>query len=100
MVAFAADFGSALLTVEEMYRADTAAMVTGIDGATLMAAAGAAITAQIRARWASRPVAVLCGPGNNGGDGFVVARLLAEVGWPVTVALLGDRTRLRGDAAL
>ena len=100
MVASATDLSSALLTVEEMYRVEAAAMATGIDGATLMEAAGAAITAQIRARWASRPVAVLCGPGNNGGDGFVVARLLAEAGWPVTVALLGDRTNLSGDAAL
>jgi NAD(P)H-hydrate epimerase len=91
---------SALLTVEEMYRADAAAMAAGIAGETLMEAAGAAITAQIRARWASRPVVILCGPGNNGGDGFVVARLLAEAGWPVTVALLGDRGRLKGDAAL
>lgn len=88
----------ALLNVDEIYRADAATIAGGISGAALMEAAGVAIAAQIRGRWASRPVVVLCGPGNNGGDGFVVARLLAEAGWPVTVALLGDRDALEGDA--
>ena len=89
-----------LLTVEEMYRADKAAMAAGIAGEFLMEAAGRSIAGQIRNRWARRPVTVLCGPGNNGGDGFVVARLLDADGWPVRLALLGDNGRLSGDAAL
>lgn len=89
---------SVLLTVDEMYRADSAATAAGISGATLMENAGRAIANAIEARWRPCPVAVLCGPGNNGGDGFVVARLLSEAGWPVRVALLGNRSKLKGDA--
>jgi len=89
-----------ILSVDQMYRADAAAMASGISGETLMENAGRAIADAIRLRWSPRPVAVLCGPGNNGGDGFVVARLLAESGWDVSVALLEDRDRLKGDAAI
>ncbi len=90
----------ALLSVAETRRADAAAAARGVPGERLMEAAGAAVAREIRARWPPRPTAVLCGPGNNGGDGFVVARLLAEAGWPVSVALLGERERLRGDARI
>ncbi|MBK8175832.1 MAG: NAD(P)H-hydrate dehydratase [Rhodospirillales bacterium] len=93
-------FADALLTVAEMYRADSAAVAAGVPSLALMEAAGAAIVREIRRRWRPRPVTVLCGPGNNGGDGFVAARLLAGQGWPVRLCLLGDVSTLRGDAAV
>ena len=89
-----------LLTVAEMAQADAATIAAGTPGEILMENAGAAVVREIRRRWRPRPVAVLCGPGNNGGDGFVIARLLRAQGWPVQVALLGSRGKLKGDAAI
>src|SRR6185369_12385179 len=90
----------AILTVAEMGRADAAAIAGGIAGERLMAAAGAAVAVEVQRRYAVRPVLVLCGPGNNGGDGFVAARLLQQAGWPVRLALLGRRDALKSDAAI
>jgi ADP-dependent NAD(P)H-hydrate dehydratase / NAD(P)H-hydrate epimerase len=89
----------ALLTSAQMGLADAAAIAAGISGTALMEAAGQAVAAACRSRWSKRPVIVLCGPGNNGGDGFVAARHLAAGGWPVRLALLGSREALGGDAA-
>ncbi len=89
---------SSLLHVDEMYRADASAVAAGVPSLDLMENAGIAVATAISKRWTARPIVILCGPGNNGGDGFVVARLLAADGWPVRVALLGSTDKLSGDA--
>ncbi len=93
-----------LLTPTEMARADATAIAAGTQGCELMERAGAAVAeAAVRLALpgsrATPRIAVLCGPGNNGGDGYVAARLLAGRGLSVQVFALGDRARLTGDAA-
>jgi NAD(P)H-hydrate epimerase len=83
-----------------MYRADAAAIAGGVSGLELMEVAGAAIADAVQDRWPTGDVLVLCGPGNNGGDGFVAARLLTEAGRQVRLALLGPVDKLEGDAGV
>src|SRR5271165_4620273 len=85
-----------LLTPKQMSEADRLTMEGGISGVGLMENAGRAVARAIRARFSPCRTLVLCGPGNNGGDGYVAARLLANAGWPVAVAALAPA---KGDAA-
>jgi hydroxyethylthiazole kinase-like uncharacterized protein yjeF len=89
-----------LLTNAEMAEADRRTIAAGVSGADLMENAGAAVAKVVARRHppGSR-VAVVAGPGNNGGDGFVAARHLAAAGFRVRLCLIGARDRLRGDAA-
>ncbi|MEM9316374.1 MAG: NAD(P)H-hydrate dehydratase [Pseudomonadota bacterium] len=93
-----------LLTAAQMKALEQAAIDSGeVNGLELMERAGRGVVAAILEEWpelakTSHRAVVLCGPGNNGGDGFVVARLLRERGWEVEVFLYGDREKLPPDA--
>lgn len=88
---------NSLLSVEEMARADAMAITAGISGEELMEVAGKAV-ADAALQSGFERIAVLCGPGNNGGDGFVAARYLTESGKQVRLGLLGATDSLKGDA--
>ncbi len=92
-----------LLTTPEMARADALTIKGGVPGSCLMEYAGAAVAAEaarlcLPGSRATPRIAVLCGPGNNGGDGYVAARLLAQRGFHLDVFALGDPKALQGDA--
>ena len=87
-----------LLPPEAMARADAASPALGVPGPVLMATAGRAVARAVRAWFRPCRTLVLAGPGNNGGDGYVVARLLQQDGWPVALAALGA-PRAGSDAA-
>ncbi|MBI1211563.1 MAG: NAD(P)H-hydrate dehydratase [Alphaproteobacteria bacterium] len=92
--------GHEVLSVAQMMEADRLAIASGVPSLTLMENAGRAVADEICRRWSPRPTAVLCGPGNNGGDGYVFARHLRDRGWPVTVCTYGNHASLKGDAAI
>lgn len=93
-----------LLTAAQMRAIEEAAITSGaVTGLELMERAGAGVVEAVLEEWpelAEGPhrAVVLCGPGNNGGDGFVVARMLKARGWEVEVYLYGDREKLPPDA--
>ncbi|HEX7875102.1 MAG TPA: NAD(P)H-hydrate dehydratase [Sphingobium sp.] len=82
--------GAPILTAAQMRAAEQAACATGIPEYALMERAGAAAAEFIWRAGGKRDLLVLCGPGNNGGDGFVIARLLRARGVPVRVAAIGE----------
>ncbi len=86
-----------ILTPAQMREADRTSNIAFLK---LMENAGRAVASAITARYKKCSVAVICGPGNNGGDGLAVARLLAAKKWPVRVYLVGDRKALKGDVAV
>ncbi len=89
-----------LLSTEEMARADRLAVERGVSSMTLMENAGRAVAGEVARRFPDKEtVLVLCGPGNNGGDGFVAARHLLERGYKVRLGFDGDEARLPHDAA-
>lgn len=93
-----------LLTSAQMRAFEQAAIESGaVTGLGMMEMAGEGVVAAIYEEWPDLAAAphramVLCGPGNNGGDGYVIARLLAEAGWQVDVFCLGTPDRLPPDA--
>ncbi len=91
-------FATALLDAGEMGEADRLTVDAGTSVVRLMENAGRGVAEEVIRRWSPRRVTVLCGPGSNGGDGFVAARELASAGWNVRLALLGDVARLPGAA--
>ncbi len=89
-----------LLTNAEMAEADRLTIAGGVPGIELMENAGRAVADAAGALLQGRRVVIVAGPGNNGGDGFVAARHLAERGYAVRVSFVGRQARLKGDAAL
>src|SRR5437879_2923711 len=89
-----------LLTTAEMAEADRLAIAGGLAGIALMETAGRAVADVVAGRHPlGTRIVVVAGPGNNGGDGFVAARILSERGYPVRVLLIGEAGKIKGDAA-
>ena len=86
---------AALLRVAQMEEADRLTVAAGTRGIELMRNAGNAVAREAMRRWSARSAAVLCGPGNNGGDGFVAARRLAHLGLAVVVVFVAPEAKPR-----
>jgi NAD(P)H-hydrate epimerase len=97
--------GLSPIGAEAMRGADRLAQALGVSEERLMEQAGTAVAAAVRAlavdteRWGKGPIVILCGPGNNGGDGYVAARRLALNGAQVVVAVIASEARPAGAAS-
>ncbi len=90
-----------VVTADEMRKIDGITIKKFVPGIELMESAGAGVAGAIAARWEpkrGRNVVIVCGKGNNGGDGFVIARLLRKDGYGVRTFLAGKAAGLKGDA--
>src|SRR5690606_39144073 len=88
-----------IYSTAQVRQMEAAAVAAGTGGYTLMQRAGAAALSTLRQRWPlARAIAVVAGPGNNGGDGLVLARLAQQAGLAVDVMLVGEAGKLRGEA--
>jgi len=90
---------TALLDVRQIGEADRLTVAAGTPTIVMMENAGSAVKCEILQRWSPCPVIVLCGPGNNGGDGFVAARHLAIRGAKTITFLVSPESKIAGDAA-
>jgi hydroxyethylthiazole kinase-like uncharacterized protein yjeF len=88
-----------ILSVAETAAADAAPIAAGTPGTTLMERAGTAVADAVCAHFPKQKVLALCGPGNNGGDGYVAARVLKDRGWPVEVRALAEPASQDAQAA-
>ncbi len=91
--------GPEILTCAELTEIDRLTAASGVPTSTLMENAGRQIANEIVKRWTPRRTTVLCGPGNNGGDGYVAARHLQARGWLVELVTVGDHKALKAEAA-
>src|SRR5512147_811622 len=91
--------GPEILTVDEMNEIDRLTVASGTPSLTLMENAGRQVANEIAKRWSVRKTTVLCGPGNNGGDGYVIARHLQARGYPVEVVTFANNAP-KQDAAV
>ena len=89
-----------ILSTEQMYQADQHAIDQGKTARELMQAAGEAVVQHVMATFQKQAILVLAGPGNNGGDGFVIAKRLLDESWPVRLCFVGNREKLSEKAAL
>ena len=91
--------GRPILTPDEMRAAEQALFAAGTDSFELMQRAGNAVAEFVHAQWPEGKIQVLCGPGGNGGDGFVAAAQLAKLWREVEVFCMVGKSELKGDAA-